>query len=38
LTFFPLYSIVWGTALVGLALYSLLNKKYNVTQSVATLE
>jgi uncharacterized membrane-anchored protein YhcB (DUF1043 family) len=38
LTFFPLYSIVWGTALVRLALYSLLNKKYNVTQSVATLE
>ena len=38
LTFFPLYSIVWGTALLGLALYSLLNKKYNVVESVATLE
>ncbi len=38
LTFFPLYSIVWGTALLGVALYSLLNKKYNVVQSVATLE
>ena len=38
LTFFPLYSIVWGTALLGLALYSLLNKKYNVVQTVATLD
>lgn len=38
LTFFPLYSIVWGTALLFLALYSLLNKKYNVVQKVATLE
>ena len=38
LTFFPLYSIVWGTALLGVALYSLLNKKYNVTERVATLE
>ena len=38
LTFFQLYSIVWGTALVAVALYSLLNKKYNVTQNVATLE
>ena len=38
LTFFPLYSIVWGTALLGLALYSLLNKRYNVVESVVTLE
>lgn len=38
LTFFPLYSIVWGTVLLGLALYSLLNKRYNLVQKVATLE
>ncbi len=38
LTFFPLYSIVWGTALLGVALYSLLNKKYNVAKTVVTLE
>lgn len=38
LTFFPLYSIVWGTALLGVALYSLLNKRYNVVEKVATLE
>ena len=38
LTFFPLYTIVWGTVLLGLALYSLLNKRYNTKASVATLE
>ena len=38
MTFFPLYSIVWGTALLGLALYCLLNKKYNVVESVVSLE
>lgn len=38
LTFFPIYSIVWGTVLLGVALYSLLNKRYNLVQKVATLE
>ena len=38
LTFFPVYTIIWGTVLLGVALYSLLNKKYNIVQSAATLE
>ena len=38
LTFFPIYTIVWGTVLLGVALYSLLNKRYNVAKTVATLE
>lgn len=38
LTFFPLYAIVWGTALIVAGIYSLFNKKYNVANTVVTLE
>ncbi len=38
LTFFPLYSIVWATALFGVAFYSLLNKKYNTQPTAVTLD
>lgn len=38
LTFFPLYAIVWGTALIGIGIYSLFNKKYNVADTIVTLE
>ncbi len=38
LTFFPLYAIVWGTALIIAGIYSLFNKKYNVANTVVTLE
>lgn len=38
LTFFPLYAIVWGTALIVTGIYSLFNKKYNLAESVVTLD
>ncbi len=38
LTFFSLYSLVWATVMLFLALYSLLNKRYNAMPTAVTLK